>query len=368
MTPRAATERRHRLSHDDSAGNLPFPLDHHLDRTHPFLENESGRALGPLHLALRSQNMCRPQSRVTRHRYLGHGSEDAHLEVSAFERCGLDERGLREVELARHRLHLLGGELTRLGEDSQRIAGEWTVGEDIDPLKMQLRLAHIGLGCSGLRGPKLPERRRNFKPQNDPIHSPSTEMVANMSRAQQESKQRLRSTLRDDMAMLDSENRRSMAAAIEEQVLALPELGHTTRVFCCLSFGVEPDTRQLVDRLLESGREVYVPRADFATRAITVHHYPCELERLPFGLEQPLASEPAVDPNGLEAALVLGLAFDRQGYRLGHGGGFFDRFLPGRPFSTIGLAYGLQLVDRLPIEAHDQALQTVVTEIETIRP
>ncbi len=66
--------------------------------------------------------------------------------------------------------------------------------------------------------------------------------------------------------------------------------------------------------------------------------------------------------------LVLGLAFDRRGYRLGHGRGYFDRFLAGLAVPSIGLAHPFQLVDRLPAEPHDVPMTVVVTAEETLRP
>jgi 5-formyltetrahydrofolate cyclo-ligase len=72
--------------------------------------------------------------------------------------------------------------------------------------------------------------------------------------------------------------------------------------------------------------------------------------------------------NTLDAVLVLGMAFDRRGYRLGHGGGYFDRFLAGRPFPAIALAYDFQVLDRVPAEPHDIPMSVVVTETQTLRP
>ena len=65
----------------------------------------------------------------------------------------------------------------------------------------------------------------------------------------------------------------------------------------------------------------------------------------------------------LDLVLVPGLAFDRRGHRLGHGHGYFDRFLARVPkaTSTVGLAYRFQLLDRLPAATHDRAVQTILT-------
>jgi 5-formyltetrahydrofolate cyclo-ligase len=166
--------------------------------------------------------------------------------------------------------------------------------------------------------------------------------------------------------------REQAAGALAERVLALPPIAAAGDVFTCLSFGVEIDTWRIVRRLLEAGKRVYVPRADFATRTLHVHPYPCELVELGMGLRQPAPDQPelaadAIDGT-LDAALVAGLGFDRAGYRLGHGGGFFDRFLVDRRFPAIGLAYQIQVIEAVPREAHDLPVSAVATDRELVEP
>ncbi len=184
-------------------------------------------------------------------------------------------------------------------------------------------------------------------------------------------KRELRQELRERLGVLDVDDRREKDLAIADSVVSLPEIENAESLFCCLSFGVEVDTWGLVRRLVDSGRRLYVPRADFATRSLHVHPYPSELESLSFGLRQPPATASEVAPERideiLDAAIIPGLAFDRRGFRLGHGGGFFDRFLEGRSLPTIGIAYELQIVDRLPDQPHDLPLSVVTTEREVIR-
>ncbi len=88
------------------------------------------------------------------------------------------------------------------------------------------------------------------------------------------------------------------------------------------------------------------------------------LETGPFGLSEPLPGAPEITP----AALIVPLAaFDRRGHRIGYGKGFYDRALAGLPQAlTIGLAFATQEIDHVPDEAHDRALDFVVTEREII--
>ncbi len=87
----------------------------------------------------------------------------------------------------------------------------------------------------------------------------------------------------------------------------------------------------------------------------------------PFGIREPLADAAGIEPQVVLAPL---LAFDRQGYRLGYGGGFFDRSLAAlrraRPTLAIGIAWAAQEVPAVPHDGRDQPLDWVATERQAI--
>ena len=85
----------------------------------------------------------------------------------------------------------------------------------------------------------------------------------------------------------------------------------------------------------------------------------------PFGLREPDPLRcPRVPLAELDCVFVPGVAFDQEGFRLGRGGGFYDRFLSLTPptLPCIGLMFSLQTVPAVPCEPHDQALRSVITE------
>lgn len=163
---------------------------------------------------------------------------------------------------------------------------------------------------------------------------------------------------------IDAARREEASRALTRRLLARPEIAASERVLTCLSFGDEIDTWRLVDALLDRGQRVLVPRAG-AARRLSVHAYPCPLETLDMGLRQPRPDVPALDDTAIDrigCALVLGLAFDRDGHRLGYGAGYFDRFLAGRAFPIIGVTFEEQVIDRVPVEPHDVPMTSVISD------
>lgn len=177
-------------------------------------------------------------------------------------------------------------------------------------------------------------------------------------------KKSLRKLIRQTLADLSEARRLAADQSIREQILAHPAIQEATGIFTCWSFGTEVDTRRLVEDWLKLGKRVFLPRVEDGERTIHVHEYPCPMKPYRWGLEQPAAETPTIDSGDLssafQVAVILGLAFDEQRYRLGYGGGYFDRFLPDAPFTTIGLAYEEQVVQQLPNEPHDIPLDVVV--------
>lgn len=180
-------------------------------------------------------------------------------------------------------------------------------------------------------------------------------------------KTELRNGLKARLTALDVESARSAARQMTQHLRLLPELQSSKGVLSCLSFGSEIDTWPLVDQLLAAGKNVYVPRAEPRDHSLRLHRYPCPLKTLSFGLRQPPRGTPELPPEAIgqevDLVLVLGLGFDRQGYRLGYGSGYFDRFLARFPLTAVGLAYDMQVADALPHEPHDVPMTAVVTEM-----
>ena len=179
----------------------------------------------------------------------------------------------------------------------------------------------------------------------------------------------LREAMLERRRALDAEAHRELSAAIGERLRG-DERYRDARVLHSYidARDNEVATRDLVQVSLRAGRRVVCPRALPGGR---LEHYEIgsleDLEPGRFGLlEPPPDPARAVDPSAIDLVLVPGIVFDREGFRAGFGGGYYDRFLAAIDAPSIGLAFALQLVDRVPREAHDVPVDAIVTEHEVI--
>jgi 5-formyltetrahydrofolate cyclo-ligase len=136
------------------------------------------------------------------------------------------------------------------------------------------------------------------------------------------------------------------------------------------SIADEMDVRPLLQRLDRDGHPVALPVVVKMGEPLVFRrwHPGMTLVAAGFGLQHPPASEPEVEPDVL---LVPLLAFDRRGYRLGWGGGFYDRTLArlrkARDVIAVGVCYGAQEIGEVPTTADDQPLDWVVTDVDFIK-
>ncbi len=127
----------------------------------------------------------------------------------------------------------------------------------------------------------------------------------------------------------------------------------------------EVDTHGIIKGLLAGGRTVFVPVSDLDKRIMQWSRLLAmeELERSHFGLLEPSAKNIRFEPIPSGAVcLVPGLAFTRAGWRIGYGGGYFDRFLDVFSGMPVALAHNIQVVDHIPTEPFDRPVDYLVTE------
>jgi 5-formyltetrahydrofolate cyclo-ligase len=168
-------------------------------------------------------------------------------------------------------------------------------------------------------------------------------------------KPELRRRMRMVRDMVDDHLMRSVQ--LWAQVAELPEYQRAATVMAFVSFNGEPDTDPLFARLSVEGKRLLLPRVDASGIVAADGGSPRAVSK--FGVHEPTG--PAIDVSEIDLVIVPGLAFTAEGHRLGYGGGHYDRFLPTVTAPSVGVCFVDQLVDQLPLAAHDVLVGRVVS-------
>lgn len=154
-----------------------------------------------------------------------------------------------------------------------------------------------------------------------------------------------------------------------ERFLALPQVTEAASLLLFYGMGGEPDTERLLEPLFAAGKTVALPHC-LPGGKLEARRYlgASRLTPGPYNIPEPDGSCPVIPRDSFDVILIPNLCCDRACYRLGHGGGYYDRYLPGFSGVTIALCRDKLLQPRLPVEAHDLPVGLVVTESERLSP
>jgi len=147
-----------------------------------------------------------------------------------------------------------------------------------------------------------------------------------------------------------------------------------TNIFVYISYDSEINTRLMINKALKDNKKVYVPRTEFETRimdAVEIKSFD-NLIKSNYGILEPSKNEPCINPNELDLIVVPGVAFDRNGGRMGYGAGFYDRYFKKitkdniERITKLALAYNFQVLDKVPMNEQDVPVDFIITEKEFI--
>lgn len=176
-------------------------------------------------------------------------------------------------------------------------------------------------------------------------------------------KKALRQLIGEKKRAMGAEEIEARSAALAEKLFATGQYARARSLYAYLSINQEVRTTPIIERAWADGKRVAVPKTyGKDMRFIWLDSFD-QLSPGAYGVPEPVADGPVADD---EAALLLlpGLAFDREGRRVGYGGGYYDRYLAAHPsHPTVALCYGFQLFDRLETQAHDVPADLVISDM-----
>jgi 5-formyltetrahydrofolate cyclo-ligase len=177
-------------------------------------------------------------------------------------------------------------------------------------------------------------------------------------------KKELREHMKNERNSMTVENKAAKDTNIFSKVIKSEYYKEAKTIMTYISFGSEVDTLSIIKHALENNKIVCVPKIinkSQGMKAIKIEALG-DLEKNNIGIMEPLSFDNEIISKDIDLFLVPGLAFDKEGGRIGYGAAYYDRFLRESKNSSIkmGLAFDLQLIDRVPMTKDDVYMNVVI--------
>lgn len=180
----------------------------------------------------------------------------------------------------------------------------------------------------------------------------------------------LRNKVKEALSTMSDNTYHSQSLAIVKKVLQEPYIIEANTIGVTISNKPEVDTFLLIEELWRLGKKVAVPKCHPKTREMSFYAIDsfAQLETVYMHLREPIPERcEFVDANEMDVILVPGVVFDRYGYRIGYGGGYYDRYvLNYKKGKLLSMLFDEQIIDRVPTEEHDSPVDIIVTPSKRI--
>jgi len=192
-------------------------------------------------------------------------------------------------------------------------------------------------------------------------------------------KNKIRKDLLKQRDAITPEQKILKESAIEERLLCLDAFKQATSILLYVSFRSEVDTRRYLDDVIKLNKKLVLPAVDSKHRKLNLYEVRdiSELEPGYMGILEPRAIDGmSVTLKDIDLVIIPGTGFDRNGNRLGYGGGYYDKLLSyeskqlsgvDKHITTIALAFEEQVGDDIPAEPHDINVDMIVTDKRLIK-
>lgn len=178
-------------------------------------------------------------------------------------------------------------------------------------------------------------------------------------------KTRLRQNVKQMRLSLDPDVKKQMDDSITDTFLSATSYTRSDVILTYVSTPIEVSTERIILTALSDGKRVACPRCIEGTREMEFYYIDSldDLKPRTFGVREPDEDRSRVyDGLGRPVCIVPGLSFDRWGFRLGYGKGYYDRFLSRYKGWTVGLCYSECVLYRLPHGRFDRPVDRLITE------
>lgn len=174
----------------------------------------------------------------------------------------------------------------------------------------------------------------------------------------------MRNDIKQKLIGLSSEEKTKIESQIYHNLFSSKYWMQAEVIGVTISQGNEWETRPIIETGKKHGKKIVVPKC-FPNESKLLFYYLesfQQLEKVYFGLLEPNpAVSMQVESNNIDLIIVPGLLFDQLNYRIGHGGGYYDRFLADYTGKTLALAWKQQIIESISPESFDVPVNHIIT-------
>lgn len=170
-------------------------------------------------------------------------------------------------------------------------------------------------------------------------------------------KKELRAYIRREKSMFSPETLAFLSESICKQVLTHPKWSMARTVLLYASLPDEVHTERLITQAIHEKKQVLLPVV--CGELLELKRYSSRQTIGQYGISEPVG-KPFLHYEDIDLAIIPGMAFDPEGHRLGRGKGYYDRLLPHVQAYKIGICFPFQLLEQIPVESQDIAMDEVI--------
>lgn len=177
-------------------------------------------------------------------------------------------------------------------------------------------------------------------------------------------KSAIRKSMKEKLAGMDAEEHDNLSLKLAENLFRIDAWKQARTIGITISNGKEVNTSPIIERAWAEGKKVAVPKCIPSSKTMVFRELKSyeELEVVYYGLKEPIEQRTReVQKSEIDLMIVPGLAYSGDGYRVGFGGGYYDRYLSDFCHETLSLAFEAQVVPSVPYESFDIPVKMIVT-------
>lgn len=166
---------------------------------------------------------------------------------------------------------------------------------------------------------------------------------------------------------IDAEAKEILDKSIFDKLIIDKKYVDCEELLIYVSNGIEVDTRKIIEKAIKDGKRVFVPKVTTEKRVMKFFEIRDfeDLTISKFGVYEPITKETWINKNK-SLCVVPAFVYDRNGYRIGYGGGYYDYFLGNNEVDTIGIIYDEFIIDEVFVDIYDQKVDKIVTDKRVI--